>query len=34
MYIDVLEKIYKKCQENEELKFFFEGYIECLIGGT
>ena len=33
MFADVLVKMYEKCQENEELKFFFEGYIECLISG-
>ena len=33
MSANILIKMYKKCQENEELKFFFNGYVECLISG-
>ena len=33
MFTDILIKMYEKCQENEELGLFFEGYIECLISG-
>lgn len=33
MFTDILIKMCEKCQENEELELFFEGYIESLISG-
>lgn len=31
---NILKKFLNKCDNDEDLLFFFEGYLECLIGGA
>ena len=31
---DIFRNFLSKCDNDEDLLFFFEGYLECLIGGA